>query len=141
MHDPKELTVEECLDRLAAETVGRLAFAAADGPRIVPLNYALVDDAIVVRTTAYSEVATHAVGHPAAFEVDRLDHDTRTGWSVLVVGVLHDLEPADLENVHKVWTASSWAGGVRNRYLQLRWREVSGRRLGDSPSAPARRVL
>jgi hypothetical protein len=34
----------------------------ADGPHILPMGYALVDDAIAIRTSAYSILGSHADG-------------------------------------------------------------------------------
>lgn len=141
MNEPRELTVDECLDHLAGEVLGRLAIVTPDGPRIVPLNYALVDDTIVLRTTAYSEVTRHALDKQVAFEVDSVDHARQTGWSVVVIGTLGEPTPAEMAGLRNQWVPQPWAGGVRNRYLQLRWREVTGRRLGDLVAVPPRRVL
>jgi uncharacterized protein len=143
MKEPLELSVDECLNLLANEVFGRLAVAGPAGPRIVPLNYALIDDTIVLRTSPYSELAQHAVGKAAAFEIDEVDHTRQTGWSVVAVGTLEEVEPADLESLRTAWGPQPWAGGQRNLYLRLRWHEISGRRLFGSaiPVAPKRRVL
>jgi nitroimidazol reductase NimA-like FMN-containing flavoprotein (pyridoxamine 5'-phosphate oxidase superfamily) len=116
---------------------------APSGPRIVPLNYALIDGTIVLRTSPYSELAQHGIGKAAAFEIDEVDHTRQTGWSVVVAGTLEEVEPADLESLRTAWGPQPWAGGQRNLYLRLRWREISGRRLFGSPIpvAPNRRVL
>jgi nitroimidazol reductase NimA-like FMN-containing flavoprotein (pyridoxamine 5'-phosphate oxidase superfamily) len=142
MNEPMELDVDECLDLLAREEFGRLGLSTPSGPRIVPLNYALVDDAVVFRTSPYSELARSAIGREAAFEIDHVDHAKQTGWSVVVIGRIEDVDPADLEDLRKVWAPQPWPGGQRTLSLQLRWREVSGRRLRESPTtpAPARRV-
>ena len=93
MKEPMELSVDECLNLLANEVFGRLAVVGPTGPRIVPLNYALIDDTIVLRTSPYSELAQHAIGKNAAFEIDEVDHTRQTGWSVVAVGMLEEVEP------------------------------------------------
>jgi hypothetical protein len=141
MNEPMELSVEESLDRLTGEVFGRLAFATPAGPRIVPLNYALVDDAIVFRTSPHSEIARFAIGNEAAFEVDQVDPSEQTGWSVVAIGIVEELEPFGLTDLRSVWVPQPWAGGSRNLYLRLTWRELTGRRLGSAlaTSGPARR--
>ena len=93
MKEPMELSVDECLNLLAGEVFGRLAVVTPGGPRIVPVNYALLDDSVVLRTSPYSELAQHAVGKDAAFEIDEVDHTRQTGWSVVAVGRLEEVEP------------------------------------------------
>jgi len=141
MKEPMELSVEECLNLLAGEVFGRLAVVTPGGPRIIPVNYVLLDDAIVLRTSPYSELAQNAVDKDAAFEIDDVDHTRQTGWSVVVVGRLEKVDPSDLADLRKVWVPQPWAGGQRNLYLQLRWREISGRRLREAPgtTVPSRR--
>ena len=143
MKEPMELSVDECLNLLANEVFGRLAVVGPAGPRIVPLNYALIDDTIVLRTSPYSELAQHAIGKNAAFEIDEVDHTRQTGWSVVAVGMLEEVEPADVERLRTAWVPQPWAGGQRNLYLRLRWREISGRRLRGAPipTSPTRHVL
>jgi nitroimidazol reductase NimA-like FMN-containing flavoprotein (pyridoxamine 5'-phosphate oxidase superfamily) len=143
---PAELTPAECIDLLAGEVVGRVAICTPAGPRVMPVNYALHGQAVVFRTAPYSELGVHGVGAELALEVDRLDHETKQGWSVLVLGrgeALRDLD--EIAEIRRVWDPQPWAGGMRNLYLQIPWREVSGRRVGDDWSqgvmAPYRRVL
>ena len=83
---PIELTVEECLDLLHANIVGRVALSTPAGPRIVPVNYAMHGDAIVFRTAPYSELGTHGWNAELAFEIDHIDHEAHQGWSVVAHG-------------------------------------------------------
>ncbi len=145
MKDPVELTVNECLDLLDGGVVGRVAFSTRVGPRIVPVNYAMYDGAIVFRTSPYSELGSHGPGSEAAFEVDQLDYERQQGWSVVAVGRLEELPPEEVDDLRKVWEPRPWAGGHRNFYLKLVWREIWGRRIGNdwsrSSMMPVRRVL
>jgi hypothetical protein len=132
MNEPRELSLEESLDRLSCREFGRLAMTTPRGPRIVPLNYVLVDDAIVFRTSPHSEIARFALGMAVAFEVDDVDVDAQTGWSVVATGIVEELEPTGLADLRRGIVPQPWAGGVRNLYLSLRWRELTGRRLQRS---------
>jgi nitroimidazol reductase NimA-like FMN-containing flavoprotein (pyridoxamine 5'-phosphate oxidase superfamily) len=129
---PAVLSPEECRDLLSAEVVGRVALATSKGPRIVPVNYALDGDAVVFRTSAYSEVGVHGRDAELAFEVDQVDHERHQGWSVVVVGhasVVDD--PEDVARIRRNWDPRPWAGGSRNLLIRLPWREISGRRVGE----------
>ena len=131
MKEPMELGAEECRELLTAGVIGRLAFVTPAGPRIVPLNYTTLDDAIVIRTTPYSEVARYAVGTEAAFEIDELNHQRQTGWSVVALGRVEEMSVAELQELRSLWVPRPWAGGLRNVYLRLTWRELTGRRLRE----------
>ncbi len=130
MNEPIELDVSECRDLLGREVFGRLAFSTDAGPRIVPLNYAVMDEALIFRTTPYSELAREAVDREAAFEVDDIDRDRHSGWSVVALGRVDAPEPRELGDLRTDWAPEPWAGGHRHLVLRLRWRELSGRRIG-----------
>ena len=81
-----DLSHEECARLLGAGMAGRVALGAPTGTHIVPVNYAVDGDSILVRTTAYSLLGTYGRDAQLCFEVDQFDATTRTGWSVLVQG-------------------------------------------------------
>jgi nitroimidazol reductase NimA-like FMN-containing flavoprotein (pyridoxamine 5'-phosphate oxidase superfamily) len=131
MNENPVLTTAECRHLLETEVVGRVAFVTPAGPRIVPVNYALVGDAIDLRTGASSELAIYAPDTEVAFEIDHLDHQRHEGWSVIAVGrcerlLDYDDEPLRLPGQEP----ETWAAGPRPLYLRLEWRELSGRRVG-----------
>ena len=146
MTAPVELTIEECLELLSGGVIGRVALSTPVGPRIVPVNYAMFGDAIVFRTAPYSELGTYGWNNELAFEVDHIDYERHQGWSVVVLGRAELIEDADeLRRIKQSWDPRPWAGGQRNLYLRLTWRDVTGRRIGadwDRDSLmPVRRTL
>ncbi len=133
MHEVIDLTRSECEHLLRTGVGGRIALAAPDGPHIVPVNYSVVDDAIIVRTSPYSVLGTYGRDSMLAFEVDQFDHERQRGWSVVVRGrgeVVNDAE--ELDHIRATWEPRPWAAGARTLYVRLRWSEVSGRRIGSS---------
>lgn len=139
-----ELTTSECETLLRAGVVGRVAILTASGPLIVPMNYGVVDDAVIIRTASDTEIGSHAEGAAFAFEVDQFDYPNGRGWSVLARGVARILHPSELEHVEAVQPPRPWADGPRHVYIRLAWTELSGRRLGRGwdplRSLPVRRV-
>jgi len=130
MSDLVELPREKCEELLRASIVGRVAFNTAEGPEIIPVNYTTVGDAVVFRTTPYSRLGTHAAG-PLAFEIDHIDYDDHKGWSVIAYGVGELVEDtSELQEVTGFWNPKPWAGGARPLYVRLRWKRLSGRRIG-----------
>jgi nitroimidazol reductase NimA-like FMN-containing flavoprotein (pyridoxamine 5'-phosphate oxidase superfamily) len=137
---------EECEAVLRAGVVGRVAVSTPTGPEIVPVNYSVVGDAIMIRTSAYSRLGTHGRGQVLAFEVDGFDHERQRGWSVQARGraeVVTDLD--ELAQIRAAWEPRPWAAGQRNLVLRLPWASLSGRQLGGtwSPLAamPVRRTV
>jgi uncharacterized protein len=135
----------ECRDLLVGGVAGRVAMATPVGPRIVPVSYSVHGDAIVFRTAPYSELSTYGWDTDLAFEVDDLDYDTQQGWSVVAVGRAHVVSDHDeVQRIRREWEPVPWAGGTRNLYVALAWRQLTGVRLGDDRPrqaiTPARRV-
>jgi nitroimidazol reductase NimA-like FMN-containing flavoprotein (pyridoxamine 5'-phosphate oxidase superfamily) len=146
MREPVELTYAKCYDLLAAGGLGRAAVCTPTGPHIVPVNYSVFDESIIFRTTPYSSLGTYARNTQMAFEVDHADHERQLGWSVVATGrsmIVQD--PDELAAIRSYWDPRPWAGGVRPLYVRLRWRELTGRRLGSDWTAatevPVRRAL
>lgn len=134
----REISYEECRELLCAREIGRIAVSTADGPHIVPLNYTVVEDSIVVRTTPFSVVATYGRNTKVAFEIDQFDDVRQLGWSVVARGrgdVVTD--PAEIDEIRRICAPHPWADGARNLYFRIRWSELTGRRLsGAQPVAP-----
>ena len=132
MNHVEELAYAKCRGLLAGGVFGRVAVCTADGPRIFPVNYSVVDESIVFRTSAYGVVASHDWKSPIAFEVDYVDYAEQRGWSVLAVGRGERVEDADeLAQIKRTWDPRPWAGGARPLYVRLAWSELTGRRLGN----------
>lgn len=129
---PRELSPEDCRSLIAERSVGRVAFQSASGQQhIVPVSFQLDGDSVVFRTSPASELGRLASGAEAAFEVDDLDVENRSGWSVVAKGRIEvipdNFETAAIRFFGK--DPTPWAAGVRRLYLRLTWRELTGREL------------
>jgi len=132
MYESFDLAETECAELLRAGLVGRVAVCTPDGPHILPVNYSVVDDAVVIRTTPYSLLGSNAKGAVLALEVDQFDYEYERGWSVVARGRCDVVvDPAQLEHIRQTWNPTTWAKGGRTLYLRMRWTEISGRRLGQ----------
>lgn len=130
MNQVKELEATECVRLLGQRGVGRAAVGTPDGPHLVPVNYALLDDTIVIRTSPYSLLGTYARTSRLAFEVDQLDEANHSGWSVVVQGrCVLETDPKTLARLRHL-LPESWASGTRTLYLRLPLEEISGRAVG-----------
>lgn len=132
MNQLLELSYEKCQELLRASVIGRVAFGTPQGPQIVPVNFTTVGDAVLFRTTPYSQLGAHAAGSPLAFEVDHIDYDDHRGWSVVAHGVGELVETTtELEEADAFWNPKPWAAGARMLYVRLPWTALTGRRIGS----------
>jgi nitroimidazol reductase NimA-like FMN-containing flavoprotein (pyridoxamine 5'-phosphate oxidase superfamily) len=132
--EPDVLTYGACRDLLGAGVFGRFAVAGAepgDSPEILPVNYAVVGESIVIATAVGSRVA-RAVGHAVAFEVDHVDYARHRGWSVVAAGPAEEVtDPDEIARIRRTWEPRPWASGPRPVLVRIRWTRLSGRRLGQ----------
>jgi nitroimidazol reductase NimA-like FMN-containing flavoprotein (pyridoxamine 5'-phosphate oxidase superfamily) len=125
------LTAAECYDLLSPGGVGRVAFTAADGPVVLPVNYAMVGQTVIFRTAPDTLLAGYLDG-PAGFEVDRLDEALSRGWSVLVTGrAVRVTSEAQVRHFEQHAGVQPWAGGARDVYVRITPRKITGRRIRD----------
>lgn len=126
------LSEQECLRLLRTHpvAVGRLGVTDTDGhPIIIPANYRLDGDTVVVRTATGSVLAERAGGHKVAFEVDEIDPAWQEGWSVLIQGTAVRVSDEDeLARLRRL-PLHPWAPGERPVYLQIVPSVVTGRRI------------
>jgi uncharacterized protein len=81
-----EIPKPRCLELLSQKKSGRVAWNAADGPKILPVTYQYWNGMVVFRTAPDGPLAALAHRTRVAFEIDEIDDERATGWSVLVRG-------------------------------------------------------
>ena len=128
------LSVDECFELLSLAHVGRIALSIGALPVILPVNFHLLDDDIIVRSgpgTKMDAALSHTV---VAFEVDAFSPMDHTGWSVLVQGLAHEIcDPGELRRASAL-PLRAWASDRVNRFIRIRPQQVSGRRLVQGAS-------
>ncbi|MDT7700130.1 MAG: hypothetical protein QOJ30_2455 [Pseudonocardiales bacterium] len=127
-----DLDRSQCLDLLRGTVIGRVVFTDSALPAAQPVTYLLDGEEIVFRTGQGTKLAAAARNAVIAFEVDDLDVDTRTGWSVLGVGRSYEVtEPrrwADLAaRMPEPWIPASVA-----HVIAVPLSRLSGRRAGPA---------
>ncbi|MCC5477769.1 pyridoxamine 5'-phosphate oxidase family protein [Streptomyces barringtoniae] len=129
----RDLTPAECHMLLSTHGVGRVSVSTPDGrPAVVPVNYDVVDDAIVFRTAPES-VAAAAAEREVAFEVDHVDEALSQGWSVLAVGPASVVtDPDTVRRLTRQAHTTPWAGGGREMWVSIRPTSLTGRRIGPA---------
>jgi nitroimidazol reductase NimA-like FMN-containing flavoprotein (pyridoxamine 5'-phosphate oxidase superfamily) len=121
---------EECLRLLALGTVGRVGVCDGGGPLVLPVNYVLAGDEVVIGTGVGSGLSAALEAGVVAFEADDADLAYEWGWSVLVRGRARRIEdPAEVARAERL-PLRSWGPGEHRRFTAIATTEVTGRRIG-----------
>jgi CBS domain-containing protein len=133
------LSLERCVERLRQAPVGRLAFIHDGDPVVLPVNHGLDELDVVFRTTWGSKLQLAQSSGPVAFEVDGVDENRETGWSVLVKGTASIVyESSDLERLERLGVGA-WAGvGDDAFWVRIRAQEITGREVAVGRRSPPR---
>jgi nitroimidazol reductase NimA-like FMN-containing flavoprotein (pyridoxamine 5'-phosphate oxidase superfamily) len=124
----RELSDDECQEHLASATMGRVAWSAGSLQHILPVSYAMHVGNVVFRTSPYGALAH--LEHPTnvAFEIDHVDQEAGTGWSVVVQGRAQGVVlPQELLSLWARHDIVPWAPGTRNIFISIAPQIVSGR--------------
>jgi nitroimidazol reductase NimA-like FMN-containing flavoprotein (pyridoxamine 5'-phosphate oxidase superfamily) len=126
--DPIEmLSDDECWALLAKETLGRLAVSVRGEPDIFPVNYAVMDRSIVVRTTAGSKLVSLMLNASVAFEIDGLREQDNVAWSVVAKGLARDVQPGPIAEAIAELPLVPWNTSPKNHLVLIEATDVSGR--------------
>mgnify|MGYP001578213793 CR=1 FL=1 len=102
----------------------RLAFRLVDEVHITPINYAVDEGTLLVRTAEGNKLLSVALGSGVAFEID--EHDEETARSVVVRGtprLLGEDEAHRAENV----PLRPWVGTHKYNVVEILPEVVTGR--------------
>lgn len=123
------LTEEQARRLLATGEVGRVGITIGALPAIFPVNYRMIDGAIMFRTAPGSKMSAATEGAVIAFEVDDYQLADRSGWSVLAVGPAEVIEDPDLAAQLADAGLDPFADGPRTTIVRIDPIFLSGRRV------------
>ncbi|MDT0396628.1 MULTISPECIES: pyridoxamine 5'-phosphate oxidase family protein [Streptomyces] len=126
----RELGRQECLRLMAGVSVGRIVFTRRALPAVLPVNFGLDDDdAVLLRTSAMSDLVRVVDGAVVAFEADDVDAARHSGWSVVVTGPAAVVtDPAEHERLARTGPVS-WVPAPREVFVRIEPELVTGREL------------
>jgi hypothetical protein len=129
----------ECERLLRAGVFGRIVLSTPMKTEIIPVNYAGMADAVLVRTASGSLLDRYAAGAELVFEIDQVDHERWHGWSVVARGLGERLEEVELTDGERGSPGPPpWLTRDRDVWIRLRWDELTGRKLGSGWDSMAR---
>jgi Pyridoxamine 5'-phosphate oxidase len=120
----------ECYRLMGQQRVGRLAIIEGGYPISIPVSYRLSgtpsQHRIVFRTAPSTTIAQYE--GPASLEVDHINEQEKSAWSVIARGALHRLFDDGTVPDPQPWLIEG-----RDRWLALDVVAVSGRRFVGVP--------
>ncbi|MGY1637664.1 pyridoxamine 5'-phosphate oxidase family protein [Geodermatophilus sp. SYSU D00742] len=137
-HVVEDLDDPDCRSLLSTVRIGRLGYTRDALPAIAPVSFCVHRDEIVIPSRSGSHLVPRTSGAVVAFQVDSLDPDTCTGWTVTVVGpsrsVTDHTEIAALDRLP--WPRPAlWPDRC---YISVAMGLVAGWRAGPRRDAPLR---
>jgi hypothetical protein len=133
---PEVLTRTESLSLVGKAGIGRLGFVVDGWPVILPVNYAIDGDGVVVRAAPGAKLTAARSGCQVAIEVDSIDELYRSGWSVLIHGIAEEVTDAGEVSRLDRLPLHPWARGSRRAWIRVRPVQITGRRLARSWQYP-----
>lgn len=91
----RETTREQAMRRLGSVPVGRIGFTSRALPAIRPVTHLIDKGDVIIHSQgdpAIVNAASSERGVVVAYEADDIDVESRTGWSVLIVGLARLIE-------------------------------------------------
>lgn len=128
----------ECLELLAAGSFGRVVVTvgADHRPLVRPVNYLFDPTAQAVTFRSSPGTKLHALlrSASACFEIDDVDVEARTGWSVIVYGVTEPVvHPNEILRLER-FGLESFAPGPQPDWIRIRATTITGMRI-EPPTA------
>ena len=129
----EELSETACAQLLGAHHFGRIGVIVAGSPVILPVNYLYREGRVAVRTDPGTKLTAAAMGN-VAFEIDEVDEESHTGWSVLVRGTGFDVTDSldFVSEEMRRFPVDTWAPGDKASWIRIEPLAVTGRRISPA---------
>jgi nitroimidazol reductase NimA-like FMN-containing flavoprotein (pyridoxamine 5'-phosphate oxidase superfamily) len=126
---------EECRRLLGSAAIGRISVSSGALPVVVPVNYVLMGDVILLRAVAGALLSTAVDEAIVAFEVDDYDFGQHRGWSVMVQGPARLLTGEGELRMALAQPMLPWGDPDSPFFVAIECARVTGRRIGLPPPA------
>ncbi|MGH9177480.1 MAG: pyridoxamine 5'-phosphate oxidase family protein [Acidimicrobiales bacterium] len=120
---------DECLRLLAGATLGRIGVSSGALPVVLPVNFLLDGDRILVRTGMGTKLDAATRNAVVAFEVDDFDSMYHSGWSVVVTGLAREISHPHEFAALRHAPLTRWAPRGDGHVMAISNEMVSGRRI------------
>jgi nitroimidazol reductase NimA-like FMN-containing flavoprotein (pyridoxamine 5'-phosphate oxidase superfamily) len=123
------LTRAECEELLGTADLGRLGVLVDGKPEVFPVCHVYVDGAIAFPTSDSTKMHAALEWPYVGFEVDGIEDDGMTGWSVMVTGRAEEIEDRAEQERLAALRAVPWRTSPSLRWIRIVPAEISGRRI------------
>ena len=128
-----ELPPAECEERLRRSELGRLGVVIDGRPAVFPVCHVYLDGMLAFPSRAGTKLHAALSWPFVAFEVDGIDPDGTTGWSVMIAGHAEEItDPATRARLAAARTAP-WQTDPSLRWIRVVPSEITGRRITAVP--------
>jgi len=121
----RDLDIEECWQKLAENSLGRLAIDVRGEVEIFPVNYFADGSTILIRTAPGTKLLALTVHDRVAFETDANTADS--AWSVVAKGRARRLEAQEEVEEADRTPLTSWIPTLKYRYVRIEPTTITGR--------------
>lgn len=129
-HQDVELDEEKCWALLGSSGIGRFAFTDEGRIHVFPVHYAVLRGDVYFRTSRGGVIAASLPQDGIALQIDSVTPSLQAGWSVLVSGSATSVEDESLlTELFGVAAEEPWAGGVRDHFVKVQPKELTGRQV------------
>lgn len=129
------LSRETCEEMIAGASVGRLGVMVAGKPEVFPIVHVFLDGEIFFPTNDGTKIHAALEWPWVGFEVDGLEAENESGWSVMVSGRAEEItDPATIERAVAM-RDSPWRKGPNVRWIRITPTEITGRRIESDSSS------
>lgn len=128
---------EQCLALLRRSSFGRVGLTVGALPTVLPVNYCVAGDEILIRTGTGTKLDAALRGAVVAFEVDDIDPVYHSGWSVVATGEVRQVTDEDELRAAEGLPVTRWAPAGDEHLVAISTVMITGRRL-DPAAPPAR---
>jgi uncharacterized protein len=123
------LSDESCSSRLEEAVVGRLGVVVGGKPEVFPVCHVYVDGCVVFATNEGTKMHSALEWPWVAFEVDGIEPDRSSAWSVMVCG--QAVEVTDPDDIARVAALQKFTFRVDGsvRWIRVVPTTVTGRQI------------
>jgi nitroimidazol reductase NimA-like FMN-containing flavoprotein (pyridoxamine 5'-phosphate oxidase superfamily) len=131
----RDLSEDEIWHLVEANAFGRLAFAVAGAPDIVPINYIAHERKLYFRSSEGSKLLGVTINQQIAFEIDEVEDGIAR--SVIMYGSARELTTSEELEWAQTLPLRPWVPTLKYHFVEISIDEASGRefRLGPDPLA------
>ena len=126
--EPEPLEPRECIRLLRLADVGHLALSSGALPMIVPVNYSVGHDVVLVRTTATARLKAATDQTVVAFEANGIDDDVHAAWTVTIAGIAREATTEEQAAVDGA-TLPDWIAPDADRVIAISLERIAGQRI------------